>query len=359
MKIKYILSLVCLITFYTSCSKDTDPVLPNYSASVLTHPENGSLYELDKTKAKEEVLSFNWTASIQEGLAVNAQSYYLQVDIVGRNFASAVKLKETVADTKQTASTTYTTSVTVKELNVAIVKNLGMLPDSLVNVEFRIITHLGNTVIASSASNTFTAKVIPYDLVAESLFFVGDMFGVNEWNNSSDQFILFRSSPDATTDTYTGKFLEGKGFKLIDAPNLGTWDAYGSDAKNTLTANGGGNITGFDETGYYTVNVNIEDLSYSIESYDANKAATYTSISLTGTGSDIALTQATYDPHIWSTEVTLTAGNVTFKTTDKTWGGKTFPYGGGSEDAITVEAGKYYVAFNDLNGYYVFYNKEK
>ena len=358
MKIKYILSFVCLIAFFTSCNDDSEPVLPNYPTSVLTHPENGSLYELDKEDAKEDVMTFDWTASHQEGLAVNPQSYYLQVDIAGRNFASAVTLKETKADSKQTAATIYSSSITVKELDVAIIKNLGMKPDSLVNVEFRVITHIGNTVINSSASNIFTAKVVPYDLIAESVFFVGSMFGVNEWKESNYQFIFFRSTPDATTDTYTGKFVGGGEFKLFEASNLGSWDiAYGSSAKNTLSKSGG-NIGGFETTGYYTVTVSIEDLTYSIEAYDASKATNYTAINLTGIGSDIALTQAAYDPHIWSaTNVTLTAGKATFKASAKTWGGKTFPYGGGSENEISVEAGKYYVVFNDLTGNYVFYAK--
>lgn len=364
MKVKYILSLVCLITLFASCSKDTDPVLPNYPASVLTHPENGTLYTLEKADADKEVLAFTWTGSTQDELPVASSLYYLQVDIAGRNFASAVTLLKVPSLKDETNSTIYSGSVTVKELDVAVVQDLKMQPDSLVDLEFRVITNLGSTVISSSASNIFTAQVIPYDLVRESLFFVGNMFAdasgevVNGWNESNYKFIFFRATPDASVDTYTGKFLKGGEFKLFEAPNLGSWNiAYGSSAKNSLSLSGG-NIGGFETTGYYTVTADIDNLSYSIVSYDASQAANYMAISLTGIGSDVVLTQATYDPHMWAADdVVLTSGNAIFKANDKTWGGKTFPYGGGSEDNITVEAGTYYIVFNDLTGQYVFYDK--
>lgn len=364
MNIKHILLFVCLTCLFASCDKDTDPVLPNYPASVLTHPENETLYELKKADADKEIFTLSWTASTQNDLAVTPALYYVQMDIAGRDFASAVTLAKIDPIDDQTNATTYSTSVTVKQLNSVIVQDLRMKPDSLVNVEFRVITNLGNALIGSSASNTFTAQVLPYSLVRESLFFVGNTFGENAWNNSSSQFILFRSTPDASEDTYTGKLIAGGAFKFITASNLGTWNAYGSNAKNSLSTDGG-DIGGITTTGYYTVTANIEDLSYSIEPYDASKAKTFKTIGLVGDfngwGSELALTQSKYDPHIWSAHnVVLTAGGAKFRADPDyadSWGGKTFPYGGGSGDNIPVVDGTYYIMFNDLTGEYVFFAK--
>lgn len=363
MNIKYILFFVSLITLFSSCSKDSDPVLPNYSASVLTHPENGTLYELKQEDAAETVFSLSWTASTQNELAIGPTDYYLQVDLGNRNFDSPFTLRQIDALEDATGATQYTVDITVKELNAALTDNLGQSIDSIVDVEFRIITHIGNTLLPSTASNVFTARVIPYELSRESLFMVGNMFGVNEWNNSSSQFIMFRSAPDAL-DTYTGKFKAGSEFKLITAANLGTWNAFGAESNGVLSTQGG-NITGIDTEGYYTLTVDLAGLSYKIESYDASKAATYNTIGLIGDfngwSADLVLSQASYDPHIWSVDnVTLSGGGIKFRADADwavSWGGATFPYGGGSGENIPVTDGTYYIMFNDLTGEYVFYNK--
>ena len=370
MKIKYLLFLVSLVTLFASCSKDTDPALPSYPASVLTeYPDNGTLFELKEAEADQELLTVTFKGGLQDQLKVgDAASFVLQVDSVGRNFAGAVAVARVAAKAETTEMSEYSISVSVSELNAILIGNLLLAPDSLAEVEFRIITNIGQAaslVVPGTASNTFQAEVVPYPLSRESLFMVGNMFGDPEWNIDSYRFIMFRSSPGSSTDTYIANFKAGSEFKLVPQAGLGKWvDAYGSNSAGSLSI-GGGNIGGFETEGYYTVTVKISDLSYEIKPYDASAAATYKSIGLIGAfnnwADDVALTQTPKNPHIWYVDnCELSEGEVKFRADADwatSWGGNTFPYGGGTGDNIQVKSAKYYIIFNDLTGQYVFYAK--
>lgn len=353
---------------FVSCNDDTDPVLPHYEASVLTHPENGTLYELKQKEANNELFSLSWTTYKQNDLPLGPPTYYLQADLAGNNFAKAQVLSQVAEVNQATNSTVYTSSVTVKELNLLLIETFKQSPDSVVNVEFRIITQIANAFIESSASNVFEAQVVPYEAqsVRAALHFIGNMFGESAWDNTNYKFVMFRAAPD-DIDTYTGKFAASSEFKFISNANLGTWDlAYGESGAGILSSSGG-NITDIKTEGYYTVTADLANLKYTIKPYDASKAPEYKSIGLVGAfndwggSADVVLTKSGYDSHIWLADnVTLPDGEIKFRVDsawDTSWGGTTFPYGGGSGDNIQVVAGKYMVKFNDLTGQYIFYSK--
>lgn len=368
MNIKYILFFVSLIALFSSCSKDTDPALPTYPETVLTHPENGTFYELKESLASNEVFSLSFTAELQDQLAVGPVRYILQVDSVGRNFANAQVVTSISADMEAVGKKEYTIPVTYAQLNNILVNNLMLQALESASVEFRIVTNIGesNTLaIPSSASNIFQADVMPYPLSRESLFMVGNMFGSPEWDINSYRFVMFRATPGAAEDTYTARFNAGSEFKLVPQASLGNWDgAYGSGGIGVLSLNVG-NIGGFDTDTYYTVTVNLSQSSYSIEPYDASTATEYTTIGLIGGfndwSADLALTQFENNPHIWYIDnCDLGEGDVKFRANADwavSWGGSTFPYGGGTGDNIPVKSGRYYIVFNDLTGQYVFYKK--
>lgn len=361
--------MIAMLAF-VSCNDDDEPVIPQYQPSVLTHPTDGTQYQLLQRNKKSEVFALSWTTYKQSELALAPPTYYVQVDTVGSNFAKAQTIVQLPEVSEPTSATVYTASVTVGDLNSALVTGLKLTPEKEYNIEIRVISKIANAFINSTASNVFTSKVIPYQEVAlpDPIHLIGNMFGEDSWSNANYKFVMFRTSND-DVNTYTGKFAAGSEFKFIPNANLGTWAlSYGAGASaGVLASDNGGNITDIKTAGYYTVTANISELKYTVKAYDASAAKVYGDIELIGAFNNwsdagtIKLTKTAYDPHIWTADnVTITDGEIKFRADAAwavNWGGDSFPYGGGSGNNIKAEAGKYFIKFNDLTGLYVFLSR--
>lgn len=370
MKIKNILFLMIAMLAFVACSDDDEPAIPQYQPSVLTHPADGVTYELLQKNANKEVFALSWTSYKQSEMALAPPVYAIQVDTVGSNFSKAQTIKTVSEVSDATAATVYNASVTVKDLNSALTTGLHLTPEKEYNIEIRVITQIASGLIRTSASNVFTAKVIPYEEVAlpDPIHLIGSMFGENSWDNANYRFVMFRAS-NAEVNTYTGKFAAGTEFKFIPNANLGSWDfTYGAGASaGILTSDNGGNITDIKTAGYYTVTADISDLKYTVTPYDASAAKEYGDIELIGAFNNwadagtIKLTKSAYDPHIWTADnVEIVDGDIKFRADaawTKAWGGDSFPYGGGSDNNILAQSGKYFIKFNDLTGQYVFLSR--
>ncbi len=361
--------MIAMLAF-VSCSDDDEPVLPQYQPSALTHPTDGTSYELLQRNKKNEAFALSWTSYKQSELALAPPTYYIQVDIAGNNFANAQTIASVAEVSDATSSTVYNASITVGDLNTALVTGLKLTPEEEYNVEIRVISKIADAFINSTASNVFTAKIIPYEEVAlpDPIHLIGNMFGENSWDNTNYRFVMFRASND-DVNTYTGKFAASSEFKFIPNSNLGSWDvSYGVGASaGVLTSDNGGNITDAKTEGYYTVTADMNNLKYTVTAYDASAAKEYSDIELIGAFNNwanagtIKLTKSAYDPHIWTADdVNIAAGEVKFRADPDwvvSWGGDSFPYGGGSGNNFVAEEGKYFIKFNDLTGQYVFLSK--
>jgi len=206
------------------------------------------------------------------------------------------------------------------------------------------------------------------------LFLVGDATPTG-WDNTatSNNYPLFRDSANDNIYFYTGKFNVG-GIKVIE--QRGAWaPQYGGENGSLIyratEADPDPSPVTVDSEGYYTFTINIEEMTYSLESYDASAATEYDQIGLVGAGTtvgwpgddnptpDILLTQSSVDPHIWYTEaVELSEDGIKFRANlawDTSWGGgENFPSGQATGDDIMASAGTYEVWFNDLTGRYIF-----
>jgi starch-binding outer membrane protein SusE/F len=202
------------------------------------------------------------------------------------------------------------------------------------------------------------------------LYLVGDATAAG-WNPNNNNTPMFRDSENENLYYFTGKFKAGA-FKLITAQDWAPM--YGLESGKLIYR-----ATGDDPDpaalavateGYYTLTVNLEDLTYTFDAYDASAATTYNVIGLVGEGTtvgwpsddnptpDIKLTQSAINNHIWfANNVELLGGNIKFRanlTWDMGWAGP-FPSGlGGSSGDIVSEAGNYNVWFNDITGRYIF-----
>ena len=203
------------------------------------------------------------------------------------------------------------------------------------------------------------------------LYLVGDATAQG-WDNNSI-YPIFNDPEDENVYHYTGYFQTG-GFKLLEVP--GSWDLqYGlGDELGLLSTDGGSGNIPIDADGYYSFTMNTEELTYTLESYDASEAETYNTLGLIGPSSpqgnwdaDMDMTNSTFDDHIWyMQDASLTADAEipsdpgmkirAENAWDVNWGSDTFPVGettqGGANIAVS-ETGTYAIWFNDLSGRYV------
>jgi len=212
--------------------------------------------------------------------------------------------------------------------------------------------------------------------VLKNFFMVGDATEA-VWDNNKNNTPLFRDGENVNAYYFTGRFkgaADAEGFKLLT--ELGNWDSqWGLDGDKLSSKE----ILGEDPKAfpvsadaYYSFAINIDEMTWSFEPYDASAAPTYNVIGLVGAGTsvgwpsddnpelDIKMTKSTFDAHIWNAQgIVLTDGPVKFRANlawDKNWGGgDNFPSSGTANgDDINAKAGTYNVWFNDLTGRYLF-----
>lgn len=247
------------------------------------------------------------------------------------------------------------------------------------SIYFRVRAYLGddaaNTI--EQLSDTLALNVIltePTDgggiEIKQHLYLVGDVTAAG-WNPDNTNTPLFRDPENESVFNFTGRFAgsaDTEGFKLLET--LGQWQPQwgldnGSVSNSDLL---GSDPSAFKATedAYYSFSINTEDLTYTLEVYNASAAATYTTIGIIGDAtanewnSDTDLTQSTFDPHIWYIKgIELTDGEAKFRAEDAwdtSWGAATELSGQGmnnNDPNIPVTAGTYNVWFNDLDGRYI------
>lgn len=177
---------MAVIFAFVSCNDDTDPVLPKYKASELTHPQDDTLYELLQAKENETMFTLSWKAYNQRDLLVGAVTYWIQIDTLGNNFANAQNLKQISGVVNpDTEFTEYTTSLSILEVNKILTNDGLLLPvENESSIEIRVVTQVGNVVLPETASNVFKARVIPYKaLDTSALYMIGADFGSWDWSS--------------------------------------------------------------------------------------------------------------------------------------------------------------------------------
>lgn len=245
---------------------------------------------------------------------------------------------------------------------------------------FRVLAYAGDN---GGNSNAHTSEVqtitvvLPEDVVegeepVKNLFLVGSATPTG-WDNSAtgNNYPLFRDANNPNLYYYTGRFEGGADAALKLIETKGLWAPQYGGENGTLVyrpteAEPDPAAIPVSTTGYYTLTVNIDEMTYTLEPYDASGAATYNSIGIIGDSTpggwdaDQDLTQSDFDPHIWYIRnIELTDGFAKFRVDDAwdvNWGADTPMSGqgtaGGSD--IPVSAGTYDVWFNDLSKRYIF-----
>ena len=227
--------------------------------------------------------------------------------------------------------------------------------------------------------NAFTFTIERADF--PNLFLVGDATAAG-WNNNNNNYPMFNDPDQSGLYHYTGYFNAGS-VKLLE--QKGQWQPqWGKGASDNQLAGNPGTQTNDPDViavptaGYYTLTVNLANLSYTLTPYDTSGATEYSTIGVLGRAtptawdSDTDMTKSTFDPHIWYMTLDMNQSDggdcdCGFKfradnAWDVDWGGvqnpPTLHYGvaeQGGKNIGVPETGTYTIFFNtlDLRYFYI------
>lgn len=202
------------------------------------------------------------------------------------------------------------------------------------------------------------------------LFLVGDATAAG-WNPDNNNTPMFRDPENDNLFYYTGyltagnvKFLEAQGW----APQYGSEDGTNLVYRATEADPDPSPIPVASE-GYYSITVDLDAMTVTMEPYDASSATAYEVVGVIGTATtgtdegwndDIDMTQSEFNPHLWYVnDIELFDGEMKFRANnawDVSWGASTELSGQGANNNdpnIPVTAGTYDIWFNDLTNRYL------
>lgn len=363
----YLTSILCLLGFMACSSDDDTPMLSHVESSIIDNLPAQS-YILSEPAEGDNPLLFTvtWSETMfyLDGSSTPTPAapitYSLEMDRKGNNFESPVVIAGTGG---------LSANVFMKDFNLQLLTDLKANPNEVVDIEFRIIANYGQNLAGIAVSgNTIPLSVTPFLARKEMqpIYIVGDM---NGWDNTNTNFIMFRNSNDPKDEeyTYTGRFAANTYFKLIPDEALGTDKMYCSNGDGTLTYEERADGSFYNETeGYKTLTINLADMTYTIENYNASSAPTYTTMGPIGGfcnwDNEPPMTVSAYDPHQWSITYTFEISTACKFRGDKdwanNWGGDAsdIPYGKGVFDGAGTDVstpGTYKIYFNDLTHHFV------
>ena len=210
------------------------------------------------------------------------------------------------------------------------------------------------------------------------LYLVGDATAAG-WDPANNNTPLFRDGENENIYYFEGRFAGGadiEGFKFLQTTEWQPqWGLSNGELTNSDILGEDPDAFPVDNDAYYSLMVNIDDMTYTWEEIDESEATVYETIGIVGEGTsvgwpnddnptpDLVMTQSEFNPHIWYMEdVVLSDGPLKFRANlawDVNWGGATFPSGEATGDDIQATAGTYDVWFNTLDGRYIFIPQEE
>jgi hypothetical protein len=333
MKSKSIILLVIAVLFVMAGCEKTDkgPVLKSsITPPSLIAPTGGTSFVITEAIENDTMTKFTWAAPDYGFQA--AVTYTLQITLTG--------------DFKDASDLAVTTSTKVPILNSKMNTTLlilGAFPTEEKAVSFRVKAVI-NSAIAAVYSDTAVINVTPFEklIVYPELWVPGDL---NGWNHGSAKTIASVKSDNK----YEG-FVDFPGAGSFKFTSVAGWSGtnYGDGGSGTLSTDGGAGNLSVASAGYYKLNANLNELTWSATKTDWGLIGDATP---GGWSTDSNLT---YDAvnDIWTITVDLIVGGIKFRANDAwdlnfgdTGGDRKLEYGG---DNIPVAAAGNYTITLDL-----------
>lgn len=388
-KINILFIVLLSIIGFTSCEDTKDPVI---NSAALDGSISFKLNQSRYTNATYVLEDANATSDM-DALTCVQPNY---------GFTAAVTYTTQVCADSAFATDTYVSLATTvngekvgintKEMNKAIIKIFGKLPNPVVtktvyvrlkaSISDATSTPLNDTLTVKPLySNAIALKILPYEfplfpyteITPVPYYIVG--LGDGAWNNTmaglGKSLIPLNVSAGKKYDlngngefVYTGYFQASRGFKLIR--DIGGWSEQWGMKDGVYTHNTGDNIN-VPSDGYYTITLNSIDNTLTIVPTAITPKA-YNQIGLIGAfnswAGDVVMSAVeTSNNHTWYTTYTFSSDSeCKFRVDgawDTNWGASQFPNGIGTPGGanIPAKAGTYVVVFNDIDASFCFIKK--
>ena len=383
------LAFASMLTF-TACESDNDsnPTVQQPDSFVLNEPAlAGNVYDLEHSTNIQltcQQPDYGYTAAV---------TYFAQISLTDTwNEATSPEAEDATYIELDGSYTTCEFLAEATQINRAIMK-LGSIdseeemPEGSVTIYVRMRAKLQSGY--ECYSNVIQLNVAPFfvPLVAadpEMWYLIGGCIGEGGWTSEIGTGVIPMSLVDGYKYdeqtgqgmlTFTGYFPSTLGFKIVKTPGqwADQWGGVDNDINNPKKKDDSGEGADFfvPTSGYYTINLDTKNNVLTFEKADEKTVYSHLFISgdFNGWGTDTQMTAVNVagdmagHNHIWMFDLDATGGDTTAKFLydgwAPNWGAADFPCGIGTNGGanIPVTAGNYRVIFNDIDGYYHFFEK--
>jgi len=338
---KLILSTIAIFGLlgFTSCEDSVGPnVNTNEDSPNLTSHQGGESFVLSEENADENLMTLKWEEP-DFGFAA-AITYFVEIDPDGSDFENAATLVETNRDS---------VSLTVGEVNTRLIA-AGVPSGVESEVNMRIRAHV-NDDVEDRISETFMFAFTPYTVVID----FPEIYVPGSYQSSSGYTADWspEDAPPLTSvednDRYEGYVYFANGgaeYKFTAERNWNDGDWGGTDG----SLNPGGTNLVINEAGYYKIDVDLNNLTFTTLKTDWGMIGAATPV---GWEPEQDL-QMTYDQaeKVWTVTTDLTAGEFKFRA-NNTWDDIDYGDDGGNG---TLEQGGANISVDEAGNYTVILN---
>ncbi|GLB51446.1 hypothetical protein NBRC110019_04850 [Neptunitalea chrysea] len=332
---KIVIGVFAIFLSTTACDDDKDIVVLDSENASIELTSTQSELELIEEIASYDIVTFNWT---DPDVGFDASlDYTIYVDVSDNDFASAVTLS---------AGTSKTYTMVTEDLNSILVNTFELTTEEAVSIDVKVEGSL-SAYTDPIVSNTTTLTVTPYstEMDLSTTWGVVGSATTNGWDGPDLPFWQ-----TGTDNVYVAYVTLADGEIKFRENNEWT-NNYGDTGVDGTLDSGGDNIAV--TAGSYKITINLNDLTYTMETYTWGLVGSATTNGWNGP--DMVME---YDGTIdaWTITATLVDGEIKFRLNND-WG---LNYGDSGADGtldnggdnIAVSAGTYLITMYLTNGTY-------
>lgn len=325
-------AIVGLLAF-SSCEKDEfGPVMSSSPGSPsIQQPQDGQSYALSEDQADQSLFTMEWSEP-DYGFEA-AVTYTVQMSKTGDNFADPISM-----------GTTNGTSMefTVGEMNNSLLAN-GFTAGQQNSLQFRVMASVSDST-TNQISDPVSLSITPYEVVINypKIYVPGGFQSASGYGSDwtpADAPPLYSVESNDKYEGYVYMAGTGNEFKFT---NDRSWDLNWGDtgADGTLDENGDNIVR--DESGYYKINVDLNEGTYETLNTTWGLIGSATA---NGWDSDMDMT---YDQEnkVWTITTDLSAGEIKFRA-NNAWD---LDYGDDGADG-TLDKGGENIAIDEAGNY--------
>ena len=299
-----LLSIFCIAAL-ASCDKGEMGPVANTSSPgspEITSPSSGETYTMSQENSEDTLMTIEWTKP-DYGFS-SAPTYTVEMDVAGNNFADPME----IASVQQTSF-----PVIVSNLNNMLL-SAGLQGGQSHSLQIRVIASISDSV-TNALSEPVDVAMTPYivEINYPEIYVPGSYQAASGYTanwSPADAPALYSVESNDQYEGYVYMANSDNQFKFTRERNWNDGD-WGDDGGDGTLDPGGANIAA-SNSGYYKMNVDLNDMTYSMTNTTWGVIGSATSDDW---NSDQDMT---YDPQakVWTATLDLTAEEIKFRAND-------------------------------------------